>query len=262
VAKSPDPSEVFKRAVEEGERRLDQSMLELTSTGFIAGLTIVFGIASLAIMHALVEPRFGELAKLAGALGFGIGMVFLIVGRAELFSENFFDPVATLVVRRRAGGLWRLLRLWLVTFILNLIGGGLICLIIAFDGVLAKEAGEVLRKIAEEIAGRGAWVGFFKAIVGGALVTLLSYLLHAVNSVGSRIIIAYLVGVLLAVGIFDHVIVTILHVLLGILFGAEIGFEAALAITATVTAGNLLGGLGLVTLTHITQAEGARESDG
>jgi formate/nitrite transporter FocA (FNT family) len=191
VAKSPDPSEVLKRAVEEGERRLDQSRLELTSTGFIAGLTIVFGIATLAILHALVEPRFGELV---GALGFGIGMVFLIVRQGDCQSRG---------------------------------------------------------------VGR-----FFQGDGGPVLVTLMSYLLRAVNGVGSRIIIAYLVGVLLAVGIFDHAIVTILHVFLGILFGAEIGFEAVLAIAATVTAGNLIGGLGLVTLTHTTQAEGARESDG
>ena len=38
---APDPAEIFHRAVEEGERRLDQSLLELVSTSFIAGFTIV-----------------------------------------------------------------------------------------------------------------------------------------------------------------------------------------------------------------------------
>ena len=33
---APAPNEIFRRAVKEGERRLDQSLLELVSTGFIA----------------------------------------------------------------------------------------------------------------------------------------------------------------------------------------------------------------------------------
>ena len=54
---------------------------------------------------------------------------------------------------------------------------------------------------------------FVKAIAGGALVTLLSFLLQAVNSVDSRIIAAYMVGFLLTLGPFDHVVVISLHVL-------------------------------------------------
>lgn len=98
--------------------------------------------------------------------------------------------------------------------------------------------------------------------MGGALVSLLSFLLQGVNSVGSRMVLAYVVGVLLTLGPFDHVIVTVLHLVFGLLFGASIG-PGTLAQTAVVaTAGNLVGGLGLVTLTHVAQAKGASESDG
>jgi len=51
---APTPSEIFHRTVEEGDRGLDQSLLELVATSFIAG----------------------------SAAAFGIGMVFLIVGRS------------------------------------------------------------------------------------------------------------------------------------------------------------------------------------
>ncbi|WP_177177972.1 hypothetical protein [Citreimonas salinaria] len=40
---APTPKEAFSRAVDEGERRLDQSMIELLSTGFIAGFPIISG---------------------------------------------------------------------------------------------------------------------------------------------------------------------------------------------------------------------------
>ncbi|MEX2672073.1 MAG: formate/nitrite transporter family protein [Phycisphaeraceae bacterium] len=260
MAVAPNPSQIFKRALEEGQRRLDQTLLELTSNAFIAGLTIVFGMAALGMVESLVEPQFGELAKLAGALAFGVGLVFLVVGRTELFSENFFDPVASAFQRRNAHVMWRLLRLWSITIVLNLLGGALFVAILAVDGVLSESTAEVLTRLAEEIAQRGTSAAFVKAIVGGALVALLSFLLAAVNSIGSRIVLAYIVGFLLALGPFDHVIVTALHVLFGMVFGGDITAAQLAWTTMIATAGNLLGGLGLVTFTHIAQAKGAEES--
>ncbi|WP_137283866.1 formate/nitrite transporter family protein [Halorussus salinisoli] len=258
---APDPSEIFDRAVEEGERRLDQSMLELVSTSFIAGFTIVFGIVALGIAEAVVRPRYGEVAKIAGSLAFGVGVVFLVVGRAELFNENFFDPTAKAVDADDSWMVGSLARLWVVTFALNLVGGGLFVAVLTVEGALPAGTPEVLSHTAEEIVHRRAAPEFVKGIVGGALVALLSFLLAAVNSVGSRITLSYVVGVLLTLGPFDHVIVTILHVLFGVLFEANIGLGALAETTAVVTAGNLVGGLGLVTLTHVAQAKGARESD-
>ena len=258
---APDPSEIFERAVEEGERRLDQSMLELTSTSFIAGFTIVFGIVALGIVEALVEPRFGDVATVAGALAFGVGLVFLVVGRAELFNENFFDPVAKAVEADGTWLVWPLVRLWVVTFALNLVGGGLFIAVLSVEGALPSGTPHVLMRTAEEIVHRPATGEFVKAITGGALVALLSFMLAAVNSVGSRIWMAYFVGVLLTLGPYDHVVVTILHVLFGALLGANVGFGALAETTAIVTAGNLVGGFGLVTLSHVAQVKGARESD-
>ena len=260
MAVAPTPSEIFDRAVKEGERRLDQSLLELVSTGFIAGFTVVFGIVALGIAHAMVEPQLSGIARLAGALSFAIGIVFLIVGRAELFAENFFDPTATAYERREPKLLFRIFRLWSVTLALNFVGGVLLALVVSVHGVLPSGTGSALSKVAEEIAARGPWAGFMSAIVGGALVALLSFLLQAVNSVGSRITLAFLVGFLLAIGPFDHVVVTVLHVFFGILFEASIGFGTLFKIMAIVTAGNFAGGVGLVALSHVAQAKGARES--
>lgn len=259
---APPPAEIFERATAEGDRRLNQSTLELVSTSFIAGFTIVFGIAALGIVHALVEPQFGAVAKIAGSLTFGIGLVFLVIGRAELFNENFFDPAAKAVDQSGSWMLSALFRLWIVTIVFNLTGGVLFALVFAIEGVLPQGTAEALSTIAEELARRGAIAGFASAVIGGALVALLSFLLQAVNSVQSRITMAYVVGFLLALGPFDHVVVTVLHVFFGILFGADVGYGALVEILLIATAGNLVGGLGLVTVTHVTQAVGAEESTG
>ena len=254
---APGPSEIFRRAVREGQRRLDQSLLELISTAFIAGFTIVFGIIALGVTHALTEPMLGEGAKVAGALAFGIGLVFLVVGRAELFNENFFDPAATAFEDREKGIVSRLGRLWGITFLFNLVGGSLFALTFSVHGVLPEGTRSTLARIAEEVASRGDWASLMSAVVGGALVALLSFLLQAVDGVGGRIALAFLVGFLLAVGPFDHVVVTALHLFMGILFGAQVGWGSLVVIMLIATAGNLIGGIGLVTVSHIAQAEGA-----
>ena len=256
----PTPSKIFERAVKEGERRLDQSLLALASNGLIAGFTIVFGIIVLGIVQAGVEPLSKGLARIAGAGGFGIGLVFLLVGRAELVTENFFDPVAAVVERDRNGDVNRLLRLWGGTFVFNLVGGTLLVGVLSVDGVLPEGTAEVLITLAEDIAGRSSGVGLLKAITGGALVTLLSFLAQAVNQVGSRLWLAMLVGFVLALGPFDHVIVTDLHLLFGLFLGGEVGVGSLIWTTVLSTGGNLVGGLGFVTLTHVEQVRGERQS--
>ncbi len=257
MAVAPSPDEIFDRAIEEGERRLDQSMVELVSNSFIAGFTVVFGMVALGIVEAFIPSRYGELAAIGGALAFGVALVFLIVGRTELFNENFFDPLAKAVDESDSWLVGPLLRLWSVTFALNLVGGGLFALVFTIQGVLPPGAREVLRHTGVEIAHRRVLAEFGKAIVGGALVAMLSFLLEAVDSVGSRMVLAYIVGVLLTLGPFDHVIVTVLHVFLAMLYGADIALTTLAVTTLAVTAGNLVGGVGLVTFSHIAQVEGS-----
>jgi formate/nitrite transporter FocA (FNT family) len=115
--------------------------------------------------------------------------------------------------------------------------------------------------VAEEVVTRSVTVEFACAIVGGALVVLLAFLLQGVGSTGSRMALAYALGVLLAVGPVDHVVVTVLHVVFGMLFESTIGLGAVLEIAIVATAGNLVGGLGLVTVTHVAQAIGARQTE-
>jgi formate/nitrite transporter FocA (FNT family) len=262
VSGAPDPSEIFQRAVDEGNRRLDQTTLELVSTSFIAGFTVVFGMAALGIAHAAVEPQFGDVSKIAGGLAFGLALVFLVVGRTELFNENFFDPTAAAVDNDDSWMVGPLVRLWALTFVFNFVGGAMLATFVAIEGALPPGTAEALVSTAEDIVARSPLALFASAVFGGALVSLLSFLLQAVDSDGARITLSYMVGFLLALGPFDHVVVSVLHVYFGMLFGGPIGYGALLVTMAVSTAGNFVGGLGLVTVSHVAQVKGSRsESD-
>lgn len=67
---------------------------------------------------------------------------------------------------------------------------------------------------------------------------------------------AYAVGVLLALGPFEHVVVSVLHMLFGLLLGADLAVQHLAKAGVISLAGNLIGGVGLVTLFHTAQAMG------
>ncbi len=262
MATAPSPEEIYASAEKEGRRRLLMPPLEQLSTGFIAGVTIVFGIVSLGVTQALAEPVLGaDLAKVLGALAFGIGLVFLVVGRAELFTENFFDPVAAALDDRGSSPWTRLARLWLVILTFNMLGAMVLAAVMTVDGALPAAAHEALVKVAEEIAGKSPSATLARAVLAGALLTLLSYLLHGVTSVTGRILVSYMVGFLVAVGPFDHVVVSAVHLLFGVWLGGPVGYGDVGRNMALSALGNLAGGILLMTLTHTAQIKGARGDD-
>ena len=259
---APTPQEIYAAAEREGHRRLFMPVLEQVSTGFIAGVTIVFGITALGVTHALAEPELGlGPAKILGALAFAIGLVFLVVGRSELFTENFFDPVAAALHEGGASVWLRLLRLWFFVLVLNLVGGAVLVAVLTVEGALPAGAPESLTKVAEEIVGKSAAATLARAVLAGALLTLLSYMLHAVSSVRGRISVAFMAGFLVALGPFDHVVVNALHLLFGMWLGDVVTYAELATNIGVTTVGNLVGGLLLMTLTHTAQVKGSRAGD-
>lgn len=91
---------------------------------------------------------------------------------------------------------------------------------------------------------------------------LLSSLVIASQETTSRIMVAYAIGVLLALGPFDHAVVSMLHVGFGLASTANVTALHALEAGLIATAGNIIGGVGLVTLSHAAQAKAAERRSG
>src|SRR5581483_2276202 len=106
------PEEIYARTKEEGERRLTRPVGELVSTAVAAGVDIVLGVIALGVAASSATARFGpEIGHLVGSAAFGIAFVFIVVGRSELFTENFLVPIAGLDHRSRASW-YKLAELW------------------------------------------------------------------------------------------------------------------------------------------------------
>ena len=100
---APEPETIYARTRDEGRRRLERPILEVVSTALAAGFDIVAGVVALTIVESELAHHFGKhAAHVGGAVAFGIAFVFLVVGRGELFTENFLVPLAGLDGTRRA----------------------------------------------------------------------------------------------------------------------------------------------------------------
>jgi formate/nitrite transporter FocA (FNT family) len=253
---APEPEEIFQRTREEGQRRLSRPLLELSSTALLAGVDVVFGIIALGTASALLTPRFGsEVGHLAGSIAFGMAFVFIVIGRSELFTENFLVPIAGL--ERTKASWYKLGELWTVSPVLNLLGGMAILLVATVHGVLPDGTGQSLVDVANKLDANNTLAAFCSAIVAGALITMMTWLVEGADTMGVRIVAAWLTGTLLTLGAFNHVIVVTLELFAGIRYGAPIGWDDWFANMGVAAGGNLVGGLLFVTLTRFGQAVGS-----
>jgi formate/nitrite transporter FocA (FNT family) len=257
AGQAPSPEEIYERTRAEGRRRLSRPLLELAATALVGGFDIAFGVGALGLASGAVMTRFGSgVGHLAGAIAFGLGFVFVVVGRSELFTENFLVPVTGL--SRQRGSWLKLGELWVATLVLNLVGGVVIALLLTSRGVLRRGASHALTDVADHLAAYGPATAFLSAIAAGALMTLMTWFVEgAAESHGVRIVMAWLVGALIAFGAFNHAIVSTVELVFGMRYGADIGVDQLFANLGLSIAGNLIGGLLLVTFARSAQAFGA-----
>jgi formate/nitrite transporter FocA (FNT family) len=237
-AKPEDELEAaFERLVDEGEVRLRRPMLALVSTGVLGGIDVGTGV----LAYLLVKESTHN-ALLAG-LAFSLGFVALLLARSELFTENFLVPVITVVAKKAS--LLALGRLWLITLVTNLAGGWLIVWLIVTG--LPK-----LKATAVEAGTHYATLGvsaqsFALAVLAGAVITLMTRMQHATESLGVQLVPAVLFGALLAGGQLFHCVLDSLFMFAALIAGAPFGYADWLGALAWSALGNLVGGVVLVT---------------
>lgn len=256
----PEPEQIYERTKEEGKRRLARPAIEETSTALAAGFDIVVGIVVMGLLIRFTQRQFGsEVAHVFGAMGFGIAFVFLIVGRAELFTENFLVPLAGLDDEDENSSWTNLAKLWLISPFANVVGGLIVILIVTTHSVLPFGTGRVLVDVAETLHANGWLALFMNAVFAGALITAMTWFIEGQATMLPRMIVAWIVGFILALGSLNHVIVVTLELIMGYRFGADdYAWTFILWNFLVAAGGNIVGGIGLVTLNRLTQGRSGR----
>ncbi|MFW6080175.1 MAG: formate/nitrite transporter family protein [Gemmatimonadota bacterium] len=243
AAEEPDATTAFQRSVAAGRARLERSWSALLATGFVGGIDVGVGVLALLIIEAATGSR------LLGALGFPIGFIAIALARSELFTENFLVPVAPVVARKSS--LRALLRLWIGTAIMNLVGGwiftGLVIVALPDLRQAAIDAGVHFAAL-----GIG-WRSFTLGVLAGAVVTIMTWMQQGSETELGRVVAATVAAFVLAAAPLNHVIVVSLEVFAALHAGAPFGYTAWLAMAAWATLSNIVGGMLLVTVVRFVQ---------
>jgi formate/nitrite transporter FocA (FNT family) len=259
---APTPEEIYARTKEEGKRRLERPFLEEMTTALAAGFDIVAGLAVYALLQAHLQHLLGrDAAHVVASVGFGVSFVFLVTGRGELFTENFLVPLAG-VDEDEPHTRRKLLKLWLTSAPCNILAGLVIVLLLTVHSVLPYGTGSALIHQAQVIHANGALALFVSAIFAGALITAMTWFVEGQESMIVRVVIAWITGSIILLGSFDHVIVDTIELIFGYRYGAHFNWAFIAGNFGLAAAGNMLGGIGLITLNRFTQGRSGGRSGG
>jgi formate-nitrite transporter family protein len=255
-----DPDEIWNESVEEGERRLRRRAGGTLATGVVGGVDVMLGVMALTVVSGALAVSLPEqIAHVGGSLVFGVGFVLLVVGRSELFTENFLVPIAGAIRGRSSWGAIGFL--WLATGVANIAAIFAVAAILSRAGLVPPETLEAAGSMADTFAERDLVAAFLSAVLAGTAMTLMTWLALAVERDGARIAIALLIGFLLALPSLNHAIVSVGEMTFGLFAGtpAKATWTDLAQNFPVAVLGNLVGGLGFVTLARGLQVRGEPE---
>lgn len=247
--------EIFQRIVVAADEEFSRSNRLLFFSGLAAGLSIALTF----IGRVALTAMSGDPTGLVGNLLYPIGFVFIVLGRYQLFTENTLTPV-TLVLTRIVS-LRRLMRIWGIVFVANLLGASLAAFFLAGTDVFSAEAHAVALGFGAH-AEAASWTSLFsKSVIAGWLVAGMVWLTHAARDAVARLLLVYLLMFMIPTADLFHCITGSIEVLYALFYG-QTTFAAYLAgFLVPVTLGNTVGGVLLVALLNYAQTKERRFPD-
>ena len=249
-----EPAHIERRAESVGSRRLDRSNLEILLTAVIGGGEVSIGaLAAMTVLGSVLDSSSGvglyPALTLAGVV-FPIGFIFVIMGRSELFTENFLIPVIAVFNTERTLG--SLALLWGLSWTGNMLGcAGTAVLLLAPEAV-GQPILHGFAAYTDYKLGMQPIAIFISAVLAGGVMSTLTWsLLSVQHTVGRILVIAAGAYVLMAANL-SHSIVSASVLMVGYRLTQHSLADLALWLVIA-TAGNIVGGVGLVTLFRVAQ---------
>jgi formate-nitrite transporter family protein len=246
---APSVLEIHEAIRSEGEHELSRPVLALFVSGLAAGLSMGFSfLAEAALSSGLPEQAWTDLIS---KLGYSVGFLIVILGRQQLFTENTLTPIIALFSHPSRACFYKLARLWVVVLLANLVGATLFAAFLAFTPVVDPSILDPMERISLHVVKPSAYSIFLRAILGGWLIALMVWLLPFAETARPWVIliITYLVGV----GHLAHIIAGSVEVLYGVFFGLIPIGKAVGGFMLPALAGNVVGGVALVSMLHHAQ---------
>jgi formate/nitrite transporter FocA (FNT family) len=251
----PTADEIYEQVSRNARHELDRAALGLFISGLAGGITM--GLTALSTSIVIAQLGQSSAARFVAALLYPIGFIAVILGRAQLFTENTLYPVALMLAERRHG--WRTLRLWAIVLPSNILGAFFFALLAVRTGALRPEFVTAMAHMGvEAAAGMTTSHVFWSGVIGGWIIALVAWLVSGSHSITGSVMLISLLTFVVGLGGFAHCIASSGEIFAAIL-DHQLAVSRYFAWLAPATLGNICGGVLLVTLLEYGQVKGGEE---
>ncbi len=241
---------------EEGAEELKRSTTALWWSGLAAGLSMGFSLAAQGLLRAYLPDE--PWTALIYRLGYTVGFIIVVIGRQQLFTENTVTAVIPVLNHRSLANLLKMLKLWIVVLVANLLGAFLFAWVASHSDIFNPQSKQAFLAIGQESARTSFVAAFLKGIFAGWLIALMVWLLP--GSEGSRIWVIIITTYILALGELTHIIAGSVEVFYLVALGEISPGGYLLDYMLPTLFGNMVGGVFLVSALNSAQVKAGPRS--
>ena len=249
-------SQIHDNILEPARKEMDRPAASLLMSALASGMVIGFSFLASAFASGTVSE---EHRKAAAAAAYPLGFIFVVMARSELFTENTLDPVIPLLEDRSRETFLKLLRMWALLLVGNLVGALIFGYVLARTPMVEPELRPALERVASEAVSGGFGHIVYAAIFAGWLIALLSWLLASTLQTGAQIMLVWLCTAPISALGFRHSIAGSVEAFYTAAVGkASWGSMLGEFVVPSVL-GNVIGGVLLVALLNYGQVAPEKE---
>ena len=223
---------------QQGDQELERSIAALFWSALAAGLTMGLSLMGMGLLNSRLPD--GDGFKVIASFGYCAGFLAVILSRQQLFTENTLTAVLPIMSKPTLNNFGRLLRLWAVVLMGNLMGTLLVAYVMLHLPIFDTQTDKAFLEIGRKVMENDASQMFAKGIISGWMIATMVWMIPSMESAKMWIII--LITYLMALGDFTHIVVGTAEVSY-LVFAGELPWKDFWLIFAGPTlAGNIIGG--------------------
>jgi formate/nitrite transporter FocA (FNT family) len=246
---SPRTPVIYEIVRRHGEDEMARPALSLWWSGVAAGLSISFSLlAQAALQMHLPDAPWRPLVT---GFGYSVGFLMAVLGRQQLFTENTLTVVLPVMADPTPSNLIKLVRMWSIVFLANIVGTLVAALFCNFTPVLSAELYDTMLAISRDAMTHGWIEMFLKGIASGFLIAAMVWLIPSADSAQFHVI--TLMTYLIAIGGFAHIVAGSMEGFLLVVKGQLDIWRMVADFMAPVLLGNVCGGTALFAVLSYAQ---------
>jgi formate/nitrite transporter FocA (FNT family) len=249
-------AQIYTNVEENAREELKRTPRSLAFSGLAGGLGM--GLTGLGVASTLSVLGDSPQAQFVSLLFYPLGFIAVVIGRAQLFTENTLYPIALVLTERRH--LWKTVRLWALVFTFNLVGATLFALLAVKTGALHPDVARALVSLGRAAVAGAAQNVFWSGVIGGWIIALMAWIVSGSSWTIGQIVVIWVLTVVVGMGRFAHCIASSGEILSAVFSGYVSAVEYVRWI-ASATAGNVCGGVIFVTLLNFGQVTDAKQEE-